>query len=215
MRNFLVYCSVGKEGIVGKWLTGDREYDIALNYWSTPQNYGEEYHFETPGQKWYGVAVNLPHMRAFDYKAIAIIDDDLEFTTDQLNQLFNYGILHSFNLWQPALIKDSYISHQIVLQVNNSGHRQTTFVEIMTPFFSFKGLCKLYWTFGMSETGWGLDTYLWPLILKKEGMAIVDELPVKHMRPLNSPGSKNQYNVDAPTENLMIKVYTIMMGMHE
>jgi hypothetical protein len=39
-------------------------------------------------------------------------------------------------LAQPALTKNSYFSHPLLLQVSNFIYRETNFVEVMAPCFS-------------------------------------------------------------------------------
>lgn len=209
MRDFLVYCPVGKD-IAGDWLRGNREYDIALNFWKEPQNFGEEYHFEVRAHKWAGITANIPHMPVFNYKAIAIIDDDLEFNTESINKLFHFGTDRQFELWQPALTRDSVYSHDITLQCDGE-YRLTGYVEVMAPFISHDCLCKIYWTFGLTESGWGVDKWIWPKLANI--MAVVDCLPVRHVRELAmGKGIFHRSKVGSSMEGRLVKQYSHLLG---
>ena len=77
--------------------------------------------------------------------------------------------------------------------------RATNFVEIMAPFLSHAALQTCAPTFTLSELGWGLE-YLWNDRLRSKGMAIVDCLPVTHIRAVQSNRWKNTRGETAEQE---------------
>ena len=60
----------------------------------------------------------------------------------------------------------------------------------MCPFFSRDALAKCLPTFQENVSGYGVDIVLWPAILGKRGMAIIDAVQVAHRRPLGSAGRR-------------------------
>lgn len=185
-RRYLLYCPTENGEHLGEFFGEDRLFDVALNEYTGNETIDSraEWRFATRGHKWPCIAKNLLAIDS-QYEVYAFLDPDIEVTTDALNRLFLVGDALGLRLYQPALSVDSFFSHPDLLQMPNSYVRITGFVEIMTPFFHRVALDACRWTFKESQSGWGLD-HLWPRVLRREGMAIVDAVPVRHARPVRS-----------------------------
>jgi hypothetical protein len=107
-----------------------------------------------------------------------------------------FDAVHAHHLWlaQPALAPGSHVSHHITQQVSGVRLRYTSFVEVMCPLFSRSGLARLAHSFRESVSGWGLD-FLWPYLLgyPKDRIAVLDETPVLHTRPVGGGGTYAWY----------------------
>jgi len=201
-RPYCVYTPAHKGDFAGDFANPARLFDLAVNDWTGSGKFSTaalkaEFRFALTGHKWPTLAQVLPQLPTYRY--YAFIDEDIDVSVDTMNKLFQLGEALSLNLYQPALSKRSHFSHQFSREDPASFVRATTFVEIMVPFFSHAALSQCASTFTLSELGWGLE-YLWNEILRSEGMAIVDRLPVTHIRPVQSNRWKNQRGETAEQE---------------
>lgn len=182
----------GDESLHTKWLDKceNRNFDLFISYYGTVAGKFEsqaEYYECVPGLKW-PILASLFRSDAdsfLAYDACWFPDDDLLIDGQSLNRMFD--LFHEYNLWlaQPALGNGSYMTYPGVAQVKQTRLRYTGFVEIMCPIFSRYALTVLGSSFGEAATGWGLD-FLWAHLLKHptDKMAIIDETPVIHTRPV-------------------------------
>ena len=201
-RDYCVYTPAKWGEFAGDFVNSKRLFDLVVNDWTGDGRFSAaaaqaEYRFSEKGHKWPGVAKLLPQLPR--YRIYAFIDEDVDVSVETLNGLFQLGDLLGLNLYQPALTPKSHFSHEFSLVNPESYVRATTFVEIMAPFLSHDALQQCLPTFTLSELGWGLE-YLWNEILKSKGMAIVDCLPVTHIRPVQSNRWKNQRGETAEQE---------------
>jgi hypothetical protein len=83
---------------------------------------------------------------------------------------------------------DSHYSHITTLRNNMTKIRFTNYVEVMAPCFSSAILQKASPLFNSNLSGWGLD-YLWTGLAEnpQDGIAIIDEVTVRHTRPVGGP----------------------------
>ena len=186
----------------GEFAHPARNFDLVVNDWTgdgrfSPGAAQAEFSFAEKGHKWPTIAAILP--RIPQYRIYAFIDEDIDVSVETLNRLFTAGDALGLTLYQPALTARSHFSHEFSRVNPESYVRSTTFVEIMAPFLSHDALEQCAPTFTMSELGWGLE-YLWNDILKSRGMAIVDCLPVTHIRPVQSNRWKNKRGETAEQE---------------
>lgn len=123
---------------------------------------------------------------AFDY--IAIIDHDVMLSISAINRLLFIGRLHRLDLFQPGLSHDSYISHPHLAQRPGLLLRDTTFVEVMTPFLSAQAYAMVRDLFAETFSGYGLD-FVWSQRIRDRGgrVAVVDGVLAKHLNPVTSP----------------------------
>lgn len=140
------------------------------------------------GAKWPGLEQTLQaHWDTIQqYRYIWLPDDDLLCVPEQVSRMFAICDDLQLDLAQPALTPDSYFTHVITLQHSAFQVRFTNFVEIMAPVFSTDMLARIYPTLAGNVSGYGLDA-VWPHLSKLGKVAIIDDTPVKHTRPIGGP----------------------------
>lgn len=200
VKNNLVIVAAGKTSQHILWKPKcDRNFDLLLlNYENSDYDKDEyDYKFDVIGGFKYYLISKVPEILDIvkNYKNIWIPDDDLQINIKSINKMFQ--IFETFELYlaQPALTKNSPYTFPITVIKDNSILRFTNFVEVMCPIFSQKTFLKLYETFKLNKTSWGLD-YLWPYLLNypKNKIAIIDITPVYHYRPLKFNKDESHWN---------------------
>lgn len=170
------------------------------------------------GAKWPGLERTLAtHWDTIQkYEYVWLPDDDLLCEPEQISRMFSICSDLRLDLAQPALTRDSYFSHLITMQHSEFQLRFTNFVEIMAPVFSIDMLSRVFSTIVGNISGWGLDS-LWPRMTQIGRVAIIDDTPVKHTRPVGGPNYAfnadvgmtagqeallvmTRYNIDTPAD---------------
>ncbi|MFY9514326.1 MAG: DUF707 domain-containing protein [Rubrivivax sp.] len=148
------------------------------------------------GAKWPGLEQTLiQHWDQIQkYRYIWLPDDDLLAEPEQVSRMFTICDELQLDLAQPALTRDSYFSHLISMQHTEFQLRFTNFVEIMAPILSTDMLGRVFHTLKGQVSGYGLDG-LWPRFSQLGKVAIIDDTPVKHTRPVGGPNY--QHSKDA------------------
>jgi len=202
MHRNLVIVRAGDESLHLEWSKGgQRNFDLFVSYFGTVnERYraASDYYESVRGLKWPRLAEIFAERRheLSRYDAIWLPDDDLRADASMVSCMFDQ--FHEFNLLlaQPALGVGSQWSHHITVVHPENRLRFTNFVEIMCPIFSQRALTVLTPSFGSSVSGWGLD-FAWPHLLNypQDRVAILDETPVVHTRPVGSGGTYEQYRI--------------------
>ena len=203
----LLIVRAGDSSLHQNWMGANQNFDIIISYYGCNSLIykDQSLRVDHKGSKWQGLhlTMNDPRVNWQDYEYICFPDDDLDSTCENLNSFFS--IVHDLNpiLSQPALTKDSYFSHDILLQRDNVKYRKVDFIEVMTPCFRRDFLFSAKHTFAENISGWGLD-YLWSSMIdhKTEDMIVVDETPVKHTRPVGNSGNGTGANIVDPSKEL-------------
>jgi hypothetical protein len=191
-NQFLIVLRAGDTSIHKEWLEPrkDINFDLFIDYFGNQHDMFKEdatYYKASKGIKWPIIFSLIKSYKSIisDYKAVWFPDDDLSTNSANINKMFNLFAKYNLLLAQPALTKDSYFSHNITLRREATKLRFTNFVEVMAPIFSQEALRVCYNTFPRSISGWGLDL-IWPKILgyPTDKIAIIDETPIKHTRPV-------------------------------
>lgn len=170
------------------------------------------------GAKWPGLEHTLVAFwdQIQQYEYIWLPDDDLLCEPELVSRMFAICSDLRLELAQPALTRDSYFSHLITLQHPAFQLRFTNFVEIMAPVLSIDMLSRVFSTIVGNTSGWGLDS-LWPRMTQLGKVAIIDDTPVKHTRPIGGPNyafnaaigmsaaeeailTMTRYNIDTPAD---------------
>lgn len=194
-RKNLVIVRAGDSSLHQAWLTGERDFDLAVSYYgekAQPFSTPCEYFVAASGSKWEGLYSTLssPLIPWQEYDYVMLPDDDLEADAATLNRFFS--ITHELQpiLSQPSLTVDSYFTHQSTLQQEGLVYRTTNFVEIMTPCFRRDFLEQALPTFSENLSGFGLET-LWSQMAgsERDRMIIVDATAVRHTRPVGLQGN--------------------------
>lgn len=211
-NKFLIVLRAGDTSIHKEWLvpTIDRNFDLFLDYFGDQPNKFKEdatYYNESKGLKWTGIFTLIERYKSiiFDYKAVWFPDEDLSTNSVNINKMFDLFSSYDLLLAQPALTIDSYYSHPITLKRENTKLRYTNFIEVMAPIFSLEALQLCYNSFSKSISGWGLD-FVWPKILDypTDKIAILDETPIKHTRPVSVASWYKSLNISAFQEMCML-----------
>jgi hypothetical protein len=168
----------------------EQNFDYALSYFGDdePPAEGAVFVHRQKGAKWPGLEQTLiAHWETIQqYRYIWLPDDDLLCDPDQVSRMFSISDDLQLELAQPALTRDSYFTHVITLQHPEFQVRFTNFVEIMAPLLSTDMLARIFHTMAGNISGYGLDS-LWPRFTKMGRVAILDDTPVKHTRPVGGP----------------------------
>ncbi len=140
------------------------------------------------GAKWPGLEQTLrAHWDTISqYRYVWLPDDDLLVEPEVVSRMFAICTDLKLDLAQPALTPDSYYTHLITLQHARFQLRFTNFVEIMAPVLSREMLDRVMPTLAGQLSGFGMDT-LWPRYTRLGKVAILDDTPVKHTRPVGGP----------------------------
>jgi hypothetical protein len=140
------------------------------------------------GAKWPGLEQTLiAHWDQIQkYRYVWLPDDDLLCVPEQVSRLFAICDDLQLELAQPALTRDSYFTHLITLQHSEFQLRFTNFVEIMAPVLSGDMLSRVFHTLAGQISGYGLDG-VWPRFSRLGKVAVIDDTPVKHTRPVGGP----------------------------
>lgn len=172
----------------------DQNFDYALSWFGdeTPESLGmaegASFVHHIKGAKWPGLEQTLvAHWEQIQkYSYVWLPDDDLLCDPSTISRMFSICDELQLELAQPALTRDSYLSHIITMQHTEFQIRFTNFVEVMAPVFSADMLAKIFPTLHGQISGYGLDG-LWPRYSHMGKVAIIDDTPVKHTRPVGGP----------------------------
>ena len=197
-RRNLVIVRAGNGSLHPEWIkgAGARNWDIVVNYFGDDADKYIEpdvVRIDSKGPKWPALQELIQSHPEFvsDYDYIWLPDDDLLATKADINRLFDLVSSYKLEAAQPALTWDSYYSHLTTLRNNKTKIRFTNYVEVMAPCLSSSMLRKSLSLFNSNLSGWGLD-YLWPAFAENPqgGIAIIDEVTVRHTRPVGGPNYK-------------------------
>jgi hypothetical protein len=195
-RRVLVVLRAGDESLHPWWFlngrTESRNWDLHISYFGDlrrpfrNRSSDVTLSFEK-GTKSIGTVACLEKLggRIDNYEWIWLPDDDLLADLPTLNRFFEIVAEYGLDLAQPALGAGSYVAYPITIQRPHMKLRYTTFVEVMAPCFSREalGICLPF--LGATVSSWGLN-WLFPKLLDypRRGIAVVDETPVIHSRPI-------------------------------
>lgn len=179
----LVFSSVGDNHSIKHWLQGQKDFDLWIAYYgdSNPPDFPEtDFCFSRKGGKFPNF-FSIYKMYAEiikRYDSIALLDDDLILSTEDINALFAIQRVYGLLLLQPAFLPEGKISHAITQRNESSLLRCTNFVEVTCPFFATSQLCQFMEVYDPVLVGFGIDWwYLDALKLPKGKIAIVDAIP--------------------------------------
>lgn len=167
-----------------------QSFDYALSWFGddAPDAPAAVFVHRQKGAKWPGLEQTL--MAHWDtiqqYRYLWLPDDDLLCVPEDVSRMFAICDDLQLELAQPALTRDSYFTHVVTLQHSEFQLRFTNFVEIMAPVLSIDMLSRVFPTLAGNISGYGLDA-LWPRFSKLGKVAIIDDTPVRHTRPVGGP----------------------------
>ncbi len=194
-RRNLVVLRGGDHSLHPLWLESlgaqGRNWDLCLSYYGDhPERWQDEAEYFIPqkGTKFGGLAPlvqNDGFLWGYDY--IWFPDDDLLIDGADINRMFALARQFDLMLAQPSLTAGCFVNHRITQQVDECRLRFTSFVEIMAPLFSREALAVAAPSFGLTQSGYGLD-HLWPALLgtPQNRIAVIDEISMVHTRPMGA-----------------------------
>jgi hypothetical protein len=197
-RFALVIVRAGDKSLHPKWVDDantNRLFDLHISYYGN-----RKYPFSDrpddislsfePGTKSQGLAQCLQKLGEIvnKYEYIWLPDDDILTDQNTINSFLAIVRDYKLDVSQPALGLGSYIAHDITVQRPDLKLRYTTFVEVMAPCFSRAALRQIEPYLGATASSWGVD-HLFGAILNypQDRIAIVDQTPVIHTRPVGGP----------------------------
>jgi hypothetical protein len=200
----LVVLRAGDRSLHGQWIAGpDPDFDLFISYYGNePDRYRADAALweARKGPKWPCIGELLEAQPALleQYDTFWFPDDDLAVDTATINRMFALFRGFALALAQPALTRESFHAHPMLLQRPGHVLRHTGFVEVMAPIFDREALRACLPSFQRSRSGWGLD-FVWPRLVgpeRRTAIAILDATPVWHTRPLGGELYRNHPEMD-------------------
>lgn len=169
----------------------EQNFDYALSWFgdAAPERAdGAVFVHHQKGPKWPGLEKTIvAHWDTVrQYRYLWLPDDDLLCVPESVSRMFAICSDLRLELAQPALTPDSYFTHVITLQHSAFQVRFTNFVEIMAPVLSIDLFARIFHSLQGNISGYGLDA-LWPRFTQLGRVAVIDDTPVKHTRPVGGP----------------------------
>jgi hypothetical protein len=192
MKPYLALFRAGKSSLHPSAIErlGEQNFDYALSWFGDepPAAEGAAFVHMQKGAKWPGLHATIAeHWDLISqYRYVWLPDDDLLCTPENVSRMFAICEDLALDLAQPALTPDSYFAHVVTLQHSAYQVRFTNFVEIMAPVLSIDMLARVFPTLREAISGYGLDA-VWPRMTQLGKVAIIDDTPVRHTRPLGGP----------------------------
>lgn len=149
-----------------------------------------------------------------------LADDDVE-PVHSWNDIFDAFLATGMDVGMPALTQDSYCAHPITMRDPSCRWRKTNYLDLMCVLFTAEGLHRHWDTFSAPREPWGIES-IWAQreIARGKGIAILDETPIRHVRPINCDPERVQqamadckallerFGVDPIREHKVLERYT-------
>ena len=226
MKKYLLLTTIGNSDYWKTWVENKniRNYDIGLIFYekNIKQSKKEEisnivdYFWHQPDFKYTGIKKIIENNKfILDYEYIWMPDDDVILHKGIISELFNQAYKRNCWMCQPSILPINY-TWDITVNDPVCKYRYVSMVEVMCPMFKGDILKKLYNTFDMSHSGWGLE-FIWGELLNypTDKIIIFDNIIAKHLKPCKPDGGiiykllKERYNLTPHEElNNIIKNHT-------
>lgn len=216
-KNNCVIAAVGRNSLHRAWIDGPCDFDLHLIvYDDSFEKYRDDTEFVC---KLNGFKLNLVHqylsihpelMRKYEYYFLP--DDDIQMCPQDINDLFAAMRRYKLQIAQPALVM-SYRTWEHTLWDRFTRLRYTNFIEMMVSCFSQAALSRVFFTFAENSTGWGTESH-WARLIRTNhrDMAILDEVTVRHTRPIQSGQALHRTELAAYLKKYGLKVRVIDYG---
>lgn len=191
-RKFLVFVAASHQIIpsLGAPLSPDRNFDLAVRYYHPPHADDELLHAAdyvlTGGlSKFHAAKLFIEQLELLPcYDGFLFLDGDISFAGRAMETLLETAHSEGFALAQAGLTADSYYSWEVTLARPAFRYRETSFVEVMAPYFSSRSLAATIHTFDQSISSHGLDR-VWPHLLDGQRIGVIDAVTMRHSQPIN------------------------------
>jgi hypothetical protein len=200
---YCIFTSAGDNSNVASWLPPDGvpDWDLIVDFYGKSE---EAYNalakhadiiFRCKGGKFQNLKALVTRQPGLlqDYQRIWVADDDLIFTTGNVNRLFEVSEQFGFVLCQPAFNRTGRISHEITA-ASGKGHlaRIVNFVEVTCPLFETETLLNFIAVLDPELVSWGTDWWFCQYLNAgfNHRIAIIDSVvvlnPLEHQRQIKS-----------------------------
>ncbi len=197
----LVITRAGRKSLHRNWLepSAARNFDLLVTDYAQQNLDSSEPGVQVvdmPGKKVEGwsriVKTFVDKIRS--YERVAFIDDDILCSAEAISGCFVIGRQHGLSIWQPSLSWDSFFTYGGTLHNPSFILRYVNYIEMMCPFFTTSALDKVKDTFSLGFES-GIDL-IWCSLLppQERNCAIVDEVQIKHTRPIGVEKSANGFS---------------------
>lgn len=216
-KNNCVIAAVGRDSLHRAWIDGACDFDLHLIvYDDSFEKYQSDTEFVCSLK---GFKLNLVHqylsarpelMGRYEYYFLP--DDDILMSPGNINALFAAMRRYNLQIAQPSLVM-SYRTWEHTIWDRFTRLRYTNFIEMMVPCFSRAALSRVFFTFAENSTGWGTESHWAQLIgTNHRDMAIVDEVTVRHTRPIQSGQALHCGELAAYLKKYGLKVRVVDYG---
>lgn len=185
MSSNLVILPIGNKSLTNQW-RGERNFDLWTFKYdkSNIEDLYADKTFEVPLFKYHAIRYLIKSQDISQYDYIWLPDDDLEISTENVNDIFNIAKEHNLMLGQVS-VAGNLTWHWYLRQNKKYTLRRTNFVEVMCPFFSNDFLHQCLDTFNQNLSSYGLDVE-WSFRTDIGRTAIIDKFSVNHIREVYS-----------------------------
>ncbi len=193
----IVIAPCGNKSILFKnsWLDDkdNKQFDLCLLFYHDEINDIEKYNdvdyfFHLKGFKYHMIyelltKIHPEWLKQYDY--FYFLDDDIEISTNAINELFSLSKTFNSSVSQAALTQDSFCSWPMFKQIKSSYFRFVGQIEVMAPLFDKTALKKCLPSFNFNKSSWGIDS-VWSKILgyPKDKLIVFDKVTMKHTLPV-------------------------------
>jgi len=182
---YLVYTSAGHRSNIKKWVTGKKNFDLWVTQYEGESDYHRsvaDFYNERKGGKYPNLhdIYNRWGELLTPYRAIFVLDDDIELSASQISQLFRILERYKLVLLQPGFLSVGKISHEVTKANHFRFARLTNFVENCVPLFSKPILDRFMATYDPGLIAFGTDWWYLHLLTDEEretGVAVIDSVP--------------------------------------
>jgi len=169
----LVFTSAGDNTKFDElWIGPNQNYDVMVVYYGKNDKilnkYSQkvDYILQRKGSKFQNFHyIYENHKDILDkYERFFILDDDIIFGVDEINEMFRLSKKYNFWICGPTfkITPECKISHEITKTKNKKQFRYVNFIEVNVPLFNRKALDNLMKYYDPVLIGWGIDyIFIW------------------------------------------------------
>ncbi len=125
-----------------------------------------------------------------DHEVVLFLNGDVSLSVSGINRLFFLSDLYRLDVFQAALSHDSFYTYSHLLHKPSRMVEAVPFIENMMPGLSRKVIDEIVRIGLYTISGWGLDVYLYPYIIKYNNLrpaAVIHDVIAIHCKPVESP----------------------------
>ena len=188
----LVVVRAGDHSLHQSWTkNAPKDWDLIVSYFGSQQspyqkNDEVSLFVRDDGTKWDSIFRLLTDNPALleKYEYIWFPDDDVDIDYSGISNLFKITAEYDLLMSQPAVLKDSHKTWQLLWHCPSFKLRYSSFIEVMAPCIKTTHLKEIMYLFKYSGSGLGLDV-VWCLMTEYpyQRAAVIDATPMAHTRP--------------------------------